>query len=98
MAMAEVSIVPLGIGKTGVSEYVAGAIQELKRSGLKFQLTPMGTLIEGDLEKVLDTIRQMHETPFQKGVKRVYTVIKLDDRRDKASSMEQKVKSVEEKL
>jgi uncharacterized protein (TIGR00106 family) len=98
MAMAEVSIVPLGIGKTGVSEYVAGAIQELKRSGLKFNLTPMGTIVEGNLDTVLEFIRRMHETPFQKGAKRVYTVIKLDDRRDKESTMESKVKAVEEKL
>jgi uncharacterized protein (TIGR00106 family) len=98
MAMAEITIVPLGIGKTGVSEYVAGAIEELKKSGLKFQLTSMGTIIEGDLDKVLTVIRRMHETSFQKGIKRVYTVIKLDDRRDKESSMEYKVKSVEEKL
>jgi uncharacterized protein (TIGR00106 family) len=96
--MAEVSIVPLGIGKTGISEYVAEAIQELKKSGLKFQLTPMGTIIEGTLEEVMDIIRRMHETPFQKGAKRVYTTIKLDDRRDKDSSMGYKVKSVEEKL
>ena len=98
MAMAEVSIVPLGIGKTGVSEYVAGAIEELKKTGLKFRLTPMGTVIEGELDEVLAVIRRMHETPFQKGVKRVYTVIKLDDRRDKESTMESKVKAVEEKL
>jgi uncharacterized protein (TIGR00106 family) len=98
MAMAEVSIVPLGIGKTGVSEYVAGAIQELKKSGLKFHLTPMGTVIEGSLDEILAVIRRMHETPFQKGVKRVYTVIKLDDRRDREATMEGKVKAVEEKL
>ena len=98
MAMAEVSIVPLGIGKTGVSEYVAGAIEELKKSGLKFQLTPMGTVIEGSLDELLAVIRRMHETPFQKGVKRVYTVIKLDDRRDREATMEGKVKAVEEKL
>ena len=98
MAMAEVSIVPLGIGKTGVSEYVAGAIQELQKSGLQFQLTPMGTIIEGKLDEVLTVIRRMHETPFQKGVKRVYTVIKLDDRRDHESTMERKVNAVEEKL
>jgi uncharacterized protein (TIGR00106 family) len=98
MAMAEVSIVPLGIGKTGVSEYVAGAIQELKKSGLKFQLTPMGTIIEGSLEEMMAVIMRMHETPFQKGVKRVYTTIKLDDRRDRNVGMKEKVRSVEEKL
>ncbi len=98
MAIAEVSIVPLGIGTLSVSEYVAGAISELQKSGLKFQLTPMGTIIEGSLEDLLEVIRRMHETPFTKGVQRVYTTIKLDDRRDRAVAMGEKVQSVEKKL
>lgn len=98
MVTAEITIIPLGIGKTGVSEYVADAIKELKKTGMKFNLTPMGTIIEGELKEILAAIKQMHESPFQKGVKRVYTLIKIDDRRDKESTMESKVKSVEEKL
>lgn len=98
MAIAEVSIVPLGIGSISVSEYVAGAIDELHASGLTFQLTPMGTIIEGNLEEVLEVIRRMHETPFKKGVQRVYTTIKIDDRRDRKVVMNEKVRSVAQKI
>ena len=98
MAIAEVSIVPIGTADTSVSDYVAVAVQELKRSGLGFRLTPMGTIIEGDIKEVLDVIRRMHETPFNKEVKRVYTTMKIDDRRDKDVDMINKVKSVEGKM
>ena len=98
MAIAEVSIVPLGTSSVSVSEYVAGAIEELQKSGLSYQLTPMGTIIEGSLEDVLAVIRAMHETPFHSGVRRVYTTIKLDDRRDRPVQMNEKVTSVQKKL
>ena len=98
MAIAEVSVVPLGTGSVSVSEYVAGAIAELQKSGLSFQLTPMGTIIEGSLEDVLAVIRKMHETPFNQGAQRVYTTIKLDDRRDRKVQMGDKVQSVQKKL
>lgn len=98
MAIAEVSIVPLGTGTVSVSEYVAGAVEELQRTGLSFRLTPMGTIIEGDLDAVLRAIRKMHELPFSKGVQRVYTTIKLDDRRDRLVQMDDKVESVKKKL
>jgi uncharacterized protein (TIGR00106 family) len=98
MAIAEVSIVPIGTGSVSVSEYVAGAVEELQKSGLSFQLTPMGTIIEGSLEEVLAVIRKMHETPFAKGARRVYTTIKLDDRRDRPVHMNEKVQSVRKKL
>jgi uncharacterized protein (TIGR00106 family) len=98
MAIAEVSIVPIGTADTSVSEYVVSAVQELKKSGLKFRLTPMGTIIEGDIKDVMDVVIRMHETPFNKAVKRVYTTIKIDDRRDKDVEMIDKVKSVEKKL
>jgi uncharacterized protein (TIGR00106 family) len=98
MAIAEVSIVPLGTAMTSVSDFVAGAVSILKDSGLKFELTAMGTIIEGDLVKVMETIQIMHESPFGKGVQRVYTVIKIDDRRDKQTGMGYKVHSVQNKL
>jgi uncharacterized protein (TIGR00106 family) len=98
MAIAEVSIVPLGTSSVSVSEYVAGAIEELQKSGLAYQLTPMGTIIEGSLEDVLAVIRTMHEAPFHSGARRVYTTIKLDDRRDRPVQMNEKVKSVQKKL
>lgn len=99
MALVEVTIVPLGSESTSLSKYVANVHKILeKEENLKHMLTPMGTIIEGDLDLILSTIRKMHEEVFNNGALRVSTSIKIDDRRDKLGSMEQKIKSVEDKL
>ncbi|MEE8382906.1 MAG: MTH1187 family thiamine-binding protein [Thermodesulfobacteriota bacterium] len=98
MAIVEVSIVPLGLSTTSLSEQVASVLQPLKDSGLHYTLTAMGTIIEGDLEEVMKCVLKMHEVPFQKGGGRVYTTIKVDDRRDKPITIEGKVHSVMSKL
>ncbi|ORJ63609.1 MTH1187 family thiamine-binding protein [Geothermobacter hydrogeniphilus] len=92
MAIVEVSIAPLGTANPSVSAYVAECLRILRDSGLKHQLNPMGTVIEGDLDEILAVIAKMHEAPFAKGVSRVSTLIKIDDRRDSEShSMRGKV-------
>lgn len=99
MAVVEVSITPLGTGTPGVSAYVAGCVRIVRDSGLVFQLTPMGTVIEGELDQILSVIRQMHEAPFAAGAVRVSTLIKIDDRRDKEEhSITGKLRSVADKL
>lgn len=98
MAVAEVCIIPIGV-ETSVSKYVAGCQKVLeKEEGIKYSLNPMGTNIEAEPEKLFQVIRKMQESVFEKNVDRVYTVIKMDERRDKEASMEQKIKSVKEKL
>lgn len=97
MAIIEVCIFPIGEG-TSVSEYVAGCEQVLADRGMKFRLNPMGTTIEGDADEIFAAIREMQESVFARGAKRVYSVIKCDDRRDKQHSMEYKIKSVTDKL
>ncbi len=99
MAVVEVSVTPLGTGEGGVSQYVAGCLRIVRESGLKHMLTPMGTIIEGELDAILDVIRRMHESPFAAGAPRVSTLIKIDDRRDRVEhTMAGKLRSVEEKL
>ena len=99
MAIVEVTITPLGTGSTSISSYVAGCHKILEaEEGISYRLTPMSTILEGDLEDLLRVIRRMHETPFESGALRVSTLIKIDDRRDKDASMDQKVSSVEKKL
>lgn len=98
MAIVFVTVVPLGTATTSLSRYVAGVERVLRESGLTAQLTAMGTIIEGDLDAILPVVRRMHEVPFGEGAKRVSTLIKIDDRRDRAHSIEGKVRSVEEKL
>lgn len=82
-----------------MSKYIAEAIKLLEEKGVKYQLTPMGTIIEvGSVEEGLKIVGEAHELMFKLGVKRVVTHIKIDDRRDKERKMEDKVKSVIEKV
>jgi uncharacterized protein (TIGR00106 family) len=99
MAVVEVSVVPVGTPSAGLSEYVAGCVTVLKQAaGVTYQLTPMGTIIEGELDRVLEVVRQMHEQPFAGGCARVVTTVRIDDRRDKKLTMDGKVSAVESKL
>ena len=93
--VVEVSIVPVGTADAGISRYVAASLEVLEaKKDLSYRLTPMGTVIEGPLVKVLEAIRDMHEVPFNKGAQRVVTSIKIDDRRDKTATMISKLESV----
>lgn len=97
MAIVELSVVPLGVG-AGVSSFVAGAIRVLENTTLEYELTAMGTIISGDLDHILGVIRKMHESCFDAGAMRVLTQIRIDDRRDRQSGIERKIRSVREKL
>ncbi len=96
--IVEISVVPLGTGTPSVSSYVAACVREVKRSKIAYQLTPMGTILEGELEEVLALVRRLHEIPFDLGAVRVSTSIKIDDRRDQEATMEGKVVAVQNKL
>ncbi len=98
MALMEISVVPLGTGSTSLSKYVAQIVRILQEEGFSYTLTDMGTIIEGPVEQLFHLARRLHEAPFTAGVKRVYTSIKIDDRRDKEVHLGEKVKSVEGKL
>jgi len=97
--IAEITIVPLGTADTSLSLYVAEVERVLARHPrIKTQLTPMSTIVEGELDDILAAVRDMHEAPFAKGAKRVSTRLAIDDRRDKAATMAGKVQSVQSKL
>jgi uncharacterized protein (TIGR00106 family) len=99
MAIAEVSVVPLGTKSPSVSQYVAKAVRILEQEkDLKYQTTAMGTIVEGDLDRILAVVKKMHEGVFGEGVVRVLTTIRIDDRRDKAQGMKEKVDSLEKKV
>jgi uncharacterized protein (TIGR00106 family) len=99
MPIVEVSVVPLGTRTPSVSQYVAGAVKVLEREkDLKYEMTAMGTIIEGDLDRILTAVRKMHEVVFAEGATRVITTIKIDDRRDKPQGMKEKLDSLKKKL
>ena len=99
MALVEVSVVPVGTETTSVSRYVARAVQLLQEErDIKYELTAMGTIIEGDLEHLFALVKKIHLSAFDMGAKRVVTSVKIDERRDKPSTISSKVASVKEKL
>jgi len=100
MAIVQVTSFPVGTETPSLSKYVAAAHRVLREApeNITYQLTPMSTIIEGELPDVLAVIQRMHEQSFKEGAMRVYTTITIDERRDKPASMVQKIQSVEEKL
>lgn len=94
--IVEFSVVPIGAG-TSLSVFVAECLKIVRESGVPYQLTPMGTVLEGDEAQVLPVVMRCHARMLQM-CERVVTSIKIDDRRDRPSSMERKVRSVEARL
>ncbi|MFH1221390.1 MAG: MTH1187 family thiamine-binding protein [Candidatus Eisenbacteria bacterium] len=98
MAVAEISVVPVGTANASISDYVVGAVKIVRASGLKYELSSMGTNVEGDVASILDVVRRVHEACFEAGAVRVLTTLKIDDRRDKHLSIEGKKSAVTGKL
>jgi uncharacterized protein (TIGR00106 family) len=96
MVLLEMSITPLGIGDS-VSQYVAQCVDLVDRSGLDYELHSMGTIVEGELEQVLDLMRRCIEQVAQHS-DRVTCAAKLDLRRGQSGRIRSKVASVEQKL
>jgi uncharacterized protein (TIGR00106 family) len=98
MAIVDVTVIPIGTESPSVSKYVAEIQKVLKRyeneGKIRYQLTPMNTIIEGDLPVLFEVIQAMHEVPFQQGLQRVATNLRIDDRRDVKRKMEDKVERV----
>ena len=76
--LAEFSVFPIGKGE-GLSQYVSQIIKMIDESGLEYRLNPMGTVVEGEWDQVLDLIKQCHHKMRQLST-RVITNISIDDR------------------
>ena len=97
--IAEVTVVPLGTATSSLSSYVAEVEKVLKNfPRLKSLLTPMSTILEGEMAVVLEAVKAMHEAPFRMGSLRVSTTLRIDDRRDKPMTMAGKLAAVKGKL
>jgi uncharacterized protein (TIGR00106 family) len=98
--MAEFSLVPVGTVETSVSRYVAAAVNAfLSVEGLEFEVTPMGTLLAADnLAVILEAVSKAHEAVVAMGVRRVTSTLRIDDRRDKPRTMQDKVDAVKRRL
>src|ERR687892_331764 len=100
MATADLSVLALGRADPSSTEYIAEIQRRLQRQQrVRYRMHAMGTSLEGSTEDILAVARELHAVPFEQGVPRVYTVLKLDERRDKPDqTLDDKVRSVENLL
>jgi uncharacterized protein (TIGR00106 family) len=94
--IAQFKVVPVGKGES-LSAYVAECVKIVQESGLKYQLTPMATIVEGDWDQVMDVVGDCHRK-VRSMSHRVVTTIEIDDREGRRDAMEQKVRSVQDRL
>ena len=100
MSTADLTVLALGRQELSASEYIAEIQRRLrKQERVRFQMHAMGTSLEGTTADILAVVGELHSVPFEQGVQRVYTVLKLDERRDRpGQTLEDKVRSVEDRL
>ena len=99
MATADLTVIALGRSDVSASDYIAEIQRRLRaQDRVRFRLHAMGTELEGATEDILAVVGELHAVPFESGVPRVYTVLKLDERRDREQTLDDKVASVERLL
>ncbi len=100
MATADLTVIGLGRSDASASEYIAAIQRRLsEQDRVGYRMHAMGTSLEGTTADILAIVGELHAVPFEQGVPRVYTVLKLDERRDRPDqTLEDKVRSVEERL
>lgn len=99
MATAELTVIGLGGGGEGASAYIAEIQRRLAaQDRVRYELHAMGTNLEGATEDILRVVGELHAVPFALGLPRVYSVLKLDERRDREQTLADKVQSVERAL
>ncbi|MCE5270398.1 MTH1187 family thiamine-binding protein [bacterium] len=94
--LAELTMFPLG-KVSGLSAEVSKVLELIERSGLPYQLTAMGTLVEGEWDEVMGLVGRCRERLLQDN-ERLYIVLKIDDHKGRTGKLSGKVASVEKKL
>ena len=88
MATADLTVIGLGRSDPSAGEYIAEIQRRLAaQDRVGYELHAMGTSLEGSTEDILAVVGELHRVPFEMGLPRVYTVLKLDERRDKEQTL-----------
>ena len=95
--IVDLCVVPVGVG-VNLAPFIATCERVLTAAGLKIQLHPNGTAIEGEWDQVFLAIRNCHEQLHAMGCARLFSTIHLNTRVDRQQSLEDKVNSVERLL
>jgi len=94
--LVEFSVVPIGTG-VSISPQIAKVLKIVAESGVRYKANPMGTVLEGEWDKVMGVVKKCHNEVI-KDAERVLTTITIDDRKGKEQRIDKKIESVEQKL
>ena len=97
--LAELEIIPIGTKSASLSALLAEVAKLIDQSGLDYRVGPMGTVVEGEWDRIMGLAKRCHEAMLA-STDRVMTTIRIDDRTDKPGSdrITQKVQSLEAKV
>jgi uncharacterized protein (TIGR00106 family) len=100
VATADLTVLALGRPEVSASAYIAEIQRRLAaQDRVRFSMHAMGTSLEGTTADILAVVGELHAVPFEQGIPRVYTVLKLDERRDRPDqTLADKVDSVKRRL
>lgn len=82
MVIADVAVMPLRPykGEEEMYKVVDACIEEIQKSGLKYEIGAMSTTFEGEFDEVFDLLKKVHKLPFKLGCERVITVARVDEK------------------
>jgi uncharacterized protein (TIGR00106 family) len=95
--IADLCVIPIGVG-VSVSKEIAACERVFAEAGLKVNLHAYGTNIEGEWDEVFGAIKRCHEVVHSMGAPRVSSSLRFGTRIDREQTMDDKIKSVKEKL
>ena len=96
MVLLEFSMSPLGKSES-VGKYVARSLDIIDKSGVAYRLNPMGTVLEGEWNEVMDVVQQCYQR-MKKDCNRISCSIKVDYSKGPKGRLDSKVASVEKRL
>ncbi len=96
MVLIEFSMFPLDKGES-LSPYVARILDVIDKSGVNYRLNPMGTVLEGNYDEVMEVVRKCFNE-LEKDCTRISMVLKMDYRKTGESRLDTKIEKIESLL
>jgi len=93
MVLLEFSMSPFDKGES-LSPYIARIVDIIDHSGIAYRLNPMGTVLEGEYDEVMEVVRNCF-FELKKDCRRISASIKIDYRAGDNSRIESKIERVE---
>jgi uncharacterized protein (TIGR00106 family) len=80
----------------GIREYAAAALDVLDQMQIQYQLTPMSTNVQGEVETICKALTAIHKRCHELGAPRVVSFLMIDDRTDVEQTLASKIEHTTE--